>query len=298
VCKPLENAGEKPQSVQQVLQELELHPDRKIKDYHLKQRGIDPGHVRRWFKKNHQLTFQAYQRMLRINRAYAGIVAGESVTSAAFGSGYESLSGFTDRFQSYFGTAPSQSKDKTVMHLVRFTTPLGLMVGCATAQGVCLCEFTDRKILETEFKQLQKLLNAVILPGPNPHLDGLQSQLAEYFAGQRQTFSVPLHTPGTAFQQLVWQALQQIPCGQTRSYGQQARLLGRPEAVRAVASANGSNRVSILIPCHRVIAENGNLTGYGGGLARKKWLLDFEQKQTAPELPLDPVSPLEWRKPN
>jgi AraC family transcriptional regulator of adaptative response/methylated-DNA-[protein]-cysteine methyltransferase len=228
--------------------------------------------------------------MLRINRAYAGIEAGESVTSAAFGSGYESLSGFTDRFQAYFGTAPGQSKDKTVIHLVRFTTPVGPMVACATAQGVCLCEFTDRKMLETEFKQLQKLLNAVILPGPNPHLDLLQSQLTEYFAGQRQTFSVPLHTPGTSFQQLVWQALQQIPCGQTRSYGQQARLLGRPEAVRAVASANGSNRVAILIPCHRVIGENGNLTGYGGGLARKKWLLDLEQKHVAPELPIGPIT--------
>jgi len=86
-----------------------------------------------------------------------------------------------------------------------------------------------------------------------------------------------LHTPGTDFQKSVWKILQEIPYGETRSYKQQAIALGNPKAIRAVASANGHNRISIIIPCHRVIGSDGSLTGYGGGLHRKKWLLDFEK---------------------
>ncbi len=132
-------------------------------------------------------------------------------------------------------------------------------------------------MLETEFKDLCKRLNAVILPGENPHLDQVQSEIHEYFAGNRKHFTVPLHTPGTGFQKSVWKILRDIPYGETRSYKQQAIALGNPKATRAVASANGHNRIGIIIPCHRVIGSDGSLTGYGGGLHRKKWLLDFEK---------------------
>jgi len=102
-------------------------------------------------------------------------------------------------------------------------------------------------------------------------------ELEEYFAGKRKEFSVPLVTYGTPFQQSVWKVLQSIPYGTTNSYKHQAELLHKPTAVRAVANANGLNKVSIIIPCHRVIGEDGSLTGYGGGVWRKKWLLDFEK---------------------
>ncbi len=156
------------------------------------------------------------------------------------------------------------------------------MLAGATAEGVCLLEFTDRRMLETELKDLGERLQATILPGPSPHFELLRAELAEYFAGTRQTFSVPLVTPGTPFQRAVWEELRTIPYGTTRSYGQQAAALRKPEAVRAVASANGMNRVAILIPCHRVIGANGKLTGYAGGLWRKERLLQLEQ----PPLPL------------
>ncbi len=281
ICKPLEHADQTPGFVREVLQELHQNPHTKINDYALRQRGTDPDQLRRWFKKHHHLTFHAYQRMLRINYAYSKIAMGESVTHAAFDSGYQSLSGFNDRFRSYFGRAPSHLKDKTVIQMTRFTTPLGPMVACATGQGVCLTEFTDRKMLETELKQLEKLLNAIVLPGSNSHLEQLQTELVEYFEGRLRQFSVPLHTPGTPFQQSVWNALREIPYGETRSYKQQAVFLQQPTAVRAVAAANGCNRISILIPCHRVIGDKGHLTGYGGGLPRKKWLLDFEKNGLA-----------------
>jgi AraC family transcriptional regulator of adaptative response/methylated-DNA-[protein]-cysteine methyltransferase len=153
------------------------------------------------------------------------------------------------------------------------------MYACGTEKGICLLDFTDRRMLETEFNELRRYLNAVILPGENPHFELLKKELNEYFEGTRQNFSVPLVTPGTEFQNTVWEQLRRIPFGQTVSYKYQATAIKRPEAVRAVANANGHNRISIMIPCHRVIGEDGQLTGYGGGLWRKKWLIEHEQKQ-------------------
>ncbi len=277
VCKPMEPTGTTPAAIQEMVAALQADPALKIRDEQLRQRGLDPGQVRRWFKKNHQMTFQAYQRMMRINMAYQKIIQGETVTSAAFDSGYDSLSGFGESFRSVFEAAPSQPTDKSVIHITRLTTPIGPMFACATEQGICLLEFTDRRMLETEFQDLKKRLNAVILPGDHPHLQYLARELDAYFEGNIQTFTVPLHTPTTPFRQQVWDLLLQIPYSQTRSYKRQAELLGKPTAVRAVASANGQNRIAIVIPCHRVIGDNGHLTGYSGGLARKQWLLDHER---------------------
>lgn len=278
VCKPLEYKDETPDYIKGIVNELNENPFLKFKDYDLLKRGIEPNQIRRWFKKYHGITFHAYQRMLRINTAFTKISNGASITETAFESGYDSLSGFNDGYQSIFGKSPTKLLNKSIINIVRFTTPLGPMFACATNQGVCLLEFTNRKMLETEFKDLMKRLNAVILPGENVHLHQVQQELQEYFDGKRKHFTIPLHTPGTDFQQSVWEILKEIPFGETRSYKQQAINLDKPKAVRAVASANGMNRVAIVIPCHRVIGENGDLTGYAGGLLRKKWLLDHEKK--------------------
>ncbi|MFH1195220.1 MAG: methylated-DNA--[protein]-cysteine S-methyltransferase [bacterium] len=279
-CSPLELFGETPEKIKYLLTELQEQPHVKIKDSDLVQKGIEPNQIRRWFKKNHKMTFQSYQRMLRINGAYRNIIHGELVTSTAFSSGYNSLSGFNSSYQAIVGKSPTDSPEKTIINIVRFTTPIGPMFACATSTGVCLVEFTDRRMLETEFKDLRRRLNAEILPGTNEHLVKVQKELAEYFNGTLKQFTVTLHTPGTPFQHSVWEILKDIPYGETRSYEQQAIALKKPTAVRAVASANGHNRVSILIPCHRVIGKDGNLTGYGGGLARKNWLLDHERQNS------------------
>jgi AraC family transcriptional regulator of adaptative response/methylated-DNA-[protein]-cysteine methyltransferase len=151
------------------------------------------------------------------------------------------------------------------------------MFAAAVPEGICLLEFTDRKALPTELKALAKHYNATILQGDNPHFAKLKAQLAEYFGGSRREFDLPLAMPGTAFQQSVWQELLTIPYGSTRSYAGQAERLGKPNALRAVANANGMNRMSIIVPCHRVIGSDGHLTGYGGGLWRKQWLLELER---------------------
>jgi AraC family transcriptional regulator of adaptative response/methylated-DNA-[protein]-cysteine methyltransferase len=157
-------------------------------------------------------------------------------------------------------------------------TPIGVMVAGAVEEGICLLEFTDRRMLNTEYKDLARLLKTSIEEGENKHIKEIGKQLKEYFEGSRKEFTVPLVTPGTGFQQEVWQELQRIPFGSTRSYQEQAEALNKSGAVRAVANANGMNRISIVIPCHRIIGSDGNLTGYGGGLWRKKWLLDHEKR--------------------
>ena len=278
VCNPLEKLGETPNYIKNILKELNDNPSLKFKDWDLTQQGVEPSKIRRWFLKNHGITFQAYQRMYRINSAFKKIQNGEPVTSVAFDTGYESLSGFTDSFKSIFGVSPSNSKDKQIINITRLETPLGTMFACAAEQGICLLEFTDRKMLETELKSLAKQLNANIIQGANKHFDLLRRQLDEYFEGKRKEFTIQLFTPGTEFQQSVWKVLQTMPYGSTYSYKQQAIALKKPDAFRAVANANGMNRISIIIPCHRVIGEDGNLIGYGGGLWRKKWLLDLEKQ--------------------
>jgi AraC family transcriptional regulator of adaptative response/methylated-DNA-[protein]-cysteine methyltransferase len=169
----------------------------------------------------------------------------------------------------------------------KIETPLGEMIAGATEDGICLLEFTDRRMLSTELKDLERLLETTIEEGDNRYIKLLRKQLAEYFKGRRKEFSVPLVTPGTEFQQIVWKELLNIPFGSTRSYQEQADILDKPGSVRAIANANGMNRISIVIPCHRVIGSNGHLTGYGGGLKRKKWLLDHEKKYSGKPVDLE-----------
>lgn len=161
---------------------------------------------------------------------------------------------------------------------VKIESLLGELIAGATGDGVCLLEFSDRRRAARECRDLVKLLKQPLEEGENEHLKALRHQLNNYFAGNLKKFTVPLVTPGTEFQMAVWSELLEIPFGQTRSYQEQANILMKPEAVRAVANANGMNRIAILIPCHRVIGSDGRLTGYGGGLKRKKWLLDHEKK--------------------
>ncbi len=193
--------------------------------------------------------------------------------------GYEPLDKFSDSFKAIFGMLPQPGQTQGIMDFTRIETPLGGMFAAAVPEGLCLLEFTDCSRLETELKTLAKHFNAVITPGDNPHFSTLQQQLAEYFDGARTEFTVPLVMPGSDFQQAVWQELLRIPYGITRSYAEQATALQRPEAVRAVANANGMNRISIIVPCHRIIGSDGSLTGYGGGLWRKQWLLERERAQ-------------------
>jgi len=169
---------------------------------------------------------------------------------------------------------------------IKIETPIGDMIAGATDDGVCLLEFSDRRMLPTEYKDLARLLNTTLVEGEHKYHNLLRKELIQYFNGSRKEFTVPLVAPGTEFQRTVWKELLNIPFGSTRSYQEQASLLNKPDSIRAVANANGMNRISILIPCHRVIGSDGHLTGYGGGLKRKKWLLDHEKALSGKPLDL------------
>jgi AraC family transcriptional regulator of adaptative response/methylated-DNA-[protein]-cysteine methyltransferase len=277
ICTPMEYQGAPPEWIKPLLDEIALTPTLKLRDRELRERGLEPSRVRYWFKKQHGMTFQGYLRSVRISQAFGRIKNGEKVVNTAFESGYQSLSGFADSFKKTAEFPPSKSQRYQLIQTTKIITPLGPMLAGATEEGICLLEFTDRRMLETEIKRLSKLLDGRFVPGISQHLDRLNEQLKEYFSGSRKEFDIPLVLPGTAFQKKVWAELQVIPYGSTRSYKEQAEIIGVPKAVRAVAKANGDNSIAILVPCHRVIGTNGDLTGYGGGLWRKEYLLNHER---------------------
>lgn len=173
--------------------------------------------------------------------------------------------------------AAEEDANVTEVYLNRIATPLGLMLAGTTGEALCLLEFMDRSGLEAQLNQLCDRLNCSFRPGSNKVTDEAADQLSRYFDGELKSFTVPLIHPGTDFQQSVWEQLQTIPYGHTRSYQKQAEQIGNKKAVRAVARANGKNRIAVVIPCHRVVGKNGKLTGYSGGLQRKKYLLNLEQ---------------------
>ena len=158
------------------------------------------------------------------------------------------------------------------------STPLGPMLAIADEHALYLLEFAERRNLERELKQLPIKSGAIIIPGRTRHIDSIEQELALYFAGTLKKFKTPVHLLGSPFQQNVWHTLMTIPYGHTASYAQEAITMGKPSASRAVANANGANQLAIIIPCHRIINSNGNLGGYGGGIARKQWLLNHEKK--------------------
>lgn len=156
------------------------------------------------------------------------------------------------------------------------STPIGDMVAGAMDEGICLLEFHDRRMLPTQIERIKTLFSAELTEDTHPLLPALQEKLNEYFSQKRETFDIPIIYPGSAFQVKVWESLMKIPYGKARSYQFQSELLGNPKAIRAMAKANGDNRLAILIPCHRIIGSNGDMIGYGGKIWRKKYLLEME----------------------
>lgn len=274
ICRPTKVVGESPAWLVPLLKTVEKLPDKKWKDFELSQMGYSPSRIRRYFKKQHGITFQAYLRMSRINQAFLKIKEGSAVAATAFAHGYESLSGFAETYKNMTGFSPGTNGDVITMN--RINTPLGPMMIGVTNEGLCLLEFTDRKMIETQIEVLKKRLKAEMITGTHPLIEKVQVQLKEYFEGERKQFDVPLVVPATDFQSKVWKALLEIPFGVTRSYKQQSSVVGNVKAVRAVARANGENRISIIIPCHRIIGSDGSIVGYGGGIHRKQWLLKHE----------------------
>lgn len=278
-CLPLEPSAQPPGWIGAAIRLADENLDRRLTSEDLRVHGLEPSRVTRYFKSHYGMTFPAYHRARRIGIALRHVREGRPVLQESLGRGYESESGFRDAFARLFGQAPTRAavSPTDVMHARWLPTPLGPMLAIASASALYLLEFVDRRALRAQIETLRRRVSGIVIPGSNDLLDRLAAQLDEYFSGQRCAFTIPVRAPGTEFQHRVWTELTAIPAGQTRSYSEVARRIGQPAAVRAVARANGDNRIAILIPCHRVIGADGSLTGYGGGVWRKQRLLAIER---------------------
>lgn len=277
-CKPMNTSGEVPTLVERLRRQVESNPSARLRERDLIGMGIDPSTARRQFQRHFGMSFQAYQRARRMGSALAAVRKGVNVLDTQLDHGFESASGFREAFAKLFGTPPSKASNVHCLLAKWIESPLGPILALADDDGLYVFDWVDRRGLEREIVRLRARTKFVIVPGEHRILSQAEKEIGEYFAGNRKTFTLPLAQRGTDFQRKVWDQLQRIPAGQTRSYGEIARLIGEPSAVRAVARANGDNFRGIIIPCHRVIGSDGSLTGYGGGLARKQWLLDHERK--------------------
>jgi AraC family transcriptional regulator of adaptative response/methylated-DNA-[protein]-cysteine methyltransferase len=284
-CRPLHVNGAAPEWIEALLARVDENPGERIPDAEIRAMGIEPARVRRYFQERFGMTFQAYCRGRRLGSALSALRRGGRIDDAIYDHGYESHSGFRDAFSKLFGATPGRADSSRCVRVVLAETSLGPMIYGATDDAVCLVEFASRRMLEKQIEQVRRRFRCAVVPGRNDVLDALSAQMNAYLSGTRTAFELPLSAPGTEFQERVWSALQTIPYGETWSYEQLAAKVGTPGAVRAVGTANGSNRIAIVIPCHRVVRKTGETGGYGGGRWRKVALLDLEASVMKRDIP-------------
>jgi AraC family transcriptional regulator of adaptative response/methylated-DNA-[protein]-cysteine methyltransferase len=273
--------GGVPEWLGRLLDHVEANPAARVPDKELRALGVDPVSARRHFLQHFGMTFQAYCRGRRLGEAFRQLKRGQPLDTIALDHGYESLSGFRDAFGKAFGKSPRQTNGHCAV-VSWVESPVSPLLVAATDAGLCALEFVGRTDLAGQMNDLRQSLGMPVVPGQHPILTQTEKELAEYFAGERREFTIPLHPIGTPFQRAVWDRLMTIPYGETCSYEDLARSVNKsPSACRAVGQANGRNKIVILIPCHRVVNKGGGLGGYGGGLWRKKYLLELERKHKA-----------------
>ncbi|WP_122072172.1 bifunctional transcriptional activator/DNA repair enzyme AdaA [Pseudophaeobacter sp. EL27] len=279
-CKPLKAAAGDDPMVQPLIDALEARPTHRWREGDLVQLGYDPSTVRRAFKRHFGMTFLEMARQRRLREGFTALSAGEPVIAAQIDAGFDSPSAFRAAFARLVGMAPGAFRKEALLLADWIDTPLGAMIAISCQHQLHLLEFADRKALPREMQRLQKAQPGGVGFGRPEPTQQIAAELADYFTGTQARFDTPLALHGTAFEREVWRYLLQIPAGETRSYSQIAQELGRPSATRAVARANGSNQLAVVVPCHRVLSADGSLTGYGGGLWRKQRLIEIETSYT------------------
>lgn len=276
-CRPLSHPDQVSELVQTLVQAVEADPEKRWREADFKALAVDASTARRQFKKRFGMTFVEYARARRMGLAMSRIRAGDSVIDAQLATGYQSSSGFRDAFSRIMGAVPSRAADGRVLKAAWLDTRLGPMLVVADETALYLLEFVDRRGLEREIERLRIRTRSAVVPGTTPPIQSIEKELARFFKDGTTAFNTPIKWLGSDFQTRVWKALVSIPPGETRSYADIAKAIGKPSAFRAVARANGANQLAIIVPCHRVINSDGGLGGYAGGLARKEWLIAHER---------------------
>ncbi|MDE4141853.1 MULTISPECIES: bifunctional transcriptional activator/DNA repair enzyme AdaA [Rhodobacterales] len=275
-CTPLAAAAGEDPMVQQLLAALEERPAYRWREGDVARMGFDPSTVRRSFRRHFGMTFLEMARQRRLREGFTTLKAGEPVIAAQIEAGFESPSAFRAAFARLTGLAPGSFRQDALLLADWIDTPLGAMIAVSCPHRLHLLEFADRKALPREMARLQSSQPGGIGFGRPAPTQQVAEELQRYFSGDSARFETPIALHGSAFQREVWDYLRAIPAGETRSYSQIAQELGRPSSSRAVARANGSNQLALVVPCHRVLSADGNLTGYGGGLWRKQRLIEIE----------------------
>ena len=280
-CRP-KSAAENPQiaAVKQICRYIEQHLDEPVT---LEQLGkifrLSPFHLQRTFKKALGITPKAYADSCRMGLLKRNLRSGRNVTDALYEAGYSSSSRLYERTASHLGMTPDKYRRGAVAAMIRYTcvdSPLGRMLVAATEKGICAIQFGDS---DTELAEgLKREFPFAIRKRDDESMLAWTNTVLSQLSGHKLNRSLPLDIQATAFQRRVWAHLQSLPFGTTQSYGQVAKAIGRPTAVRAVARACASNRIAIAIPCHRVVRGNGEMGGYRWGVQRKKRLLDIEKQ--------------------
>ncbi|MEE2859740.1 MAG: trifunctional transcriptional activator/DNA repair protein Ada/methylated-DNA--[protein]-cysteine S-methyltransferase [Pseudomonadota bacterium] len=273
-CKPDGPQAEAHPVITGLTAALAARPDHRWSEADLIDLGHDPSTVRRLFRQHFGQSFLQMARAARLRQGLQTLHKGGRMIDAQLQAGFESASGFREAFRTLFGHAPHQMQGDLRADWI--DTPLGGMIVIADDQALHLLEFVDRKALPQGLRRLSALVGGRIGLGRTGVTDQIERALGRFFAGEDGRLDMPLRLLGTPFQVRVWQALRDIPAGETRSYSQLAAAIGQPSAVRAVAAANGANRLALVVPCHRVIGSDGSMTGYAGGLWRKERLIALE----------------------
>ncbi len=282
-CRPLDTLGQRDPLVADLLARLEAEPRRNWSEADLVSLHLDPSTVRRAFHRHLGISFLALARLHRAGRGMAHLAAGKPVIDAQLEAGYDSSSGFREAIHRLLRDNPEHLRGKPLLKAQWIDTLIGVMLAIADETHLHLLEFFDRQALPRELERLRTTAGAAFTFAHSPVLDTLMPELQRYFAGIAADFRTPLALAGSPFSRRVWQQLQRIPAGTVQSYLTLAQNLGQPTATRAVARANGANQLAVVIPCHRVIGHDGSLTGYGGGLWRKQWLINHEKLHFSPK---------------
>jgi len=271
-CKP-DEVGRDREAVARAVTLIEQAEEPPRLDHLASAVGYAPHHFQRLFTREMGVSPAAYARGLRAGRAQSNLRKDKSVTEAIYDSGYAAPSRFYADARDRMGMTPSAWRDGGRGETIRYAmldTPLGRMLVAATSKGICRLTFD-----EDEAALNRRFPNADIRPADTA-MGALISGVMEAIETPTAVHDLPIDVAGTAFQEAVWKELRKIPPGETRSYADIAAAIGEPGAVRAVGTANGSNPIAILVPCHRVIRSDGTLGGYAGGLDRKRQLLAAE----------------------
>ena len=245
-----------------------------------KEVGLSAYHFHRLFKKHIGVTPKQFASNYRSKRLKDNLKSRDSITEALYEAGYSSSSGLYNKNQDQLSMKPKEYKAGGIGITIQYGVAeciLGWVIVAATDIGICSVELGDDP--ETLPKQLQDRFPKAMLIKAGPGFTRLVKEVVNFIKSPSDNFNLPLDIQGTAFQQQVWNILRQIKPGETMNYSEVAEKIGNPEAVRAVASACSSNKLAVVIPCHRVISKDGKLTGYRWGLDRKKILLENEKEE-------------------